>query len=123
VNPKAKAGRRGRRLVEADDFLNLGGNSRRLKEHEMFSRMYYKEKVQPIVNAELERLEAEGIKMKRGKTLSIVKKKLREVYDLQSDDIKAQVCVKLEEHAKSLEALKSESQDENSDRTPAQYLQ
>jgi len=85
--------------------------------------MYYKEKVQPIVNAELERLEAEGIKTKRGKTLSIIKKKLREVYNIQSDDIKAQVLVELEEHAKSLEALKSESQDENSDRTPAQYLQ
>ena len=123
MNPKAKAGRRGRRSVEADDFLNLGGNSRRLKEYEMFSRMYYKEKVQPIVNAELERLEAEGIKTKRGKTLSIIKKKLREVYNIQSDDIKAQVLVELEEHAKSLEALKSESQDENSDRTPAQYLQ
>jgi hypothetical protein len=86
--------------------------------------MYYKEKVQPIVNAKLERLEAEGIKIKRGKTLGIVKKKLWEVYNIQSDDIKAQVLVELEEHAKALEALKNESQDDkNSDRTPAQYLQ
>ncbi|PPQ86508.1 hypothetical protein CVT26_008391, partial [Gymnopilus dilepis] len=122
VNSKAKAGRRGRRSVGLDDFQNLGGNSRRLKDYEMFSRLYYAEKVKPVVKEELVRLSAEGEKLSRGQTLSLIKVKLREVYRNQSEEVKNEVRVKQEEYAKTLGDLKDQDPDDVSNRSATQYL-
>lgn len=82
----------------------------------MFSRMYYKEKVQPIVQDELQRLEASGHGVKKDELINYVKNRTKEIYNVQPDEIKAEVQAAIEEHARSLQ-----SPDDDSEPTAEQY--
>ena len=83
----------------------------------MFSWIYYKEKVQPIIQDELQCLEASGNGIKKDELINYVKGRTKEIYDTQPDDIKAEVQAAIEEHTQSLE-----SPDDDSERTPEQYV-
>lgn len=103
--------------MDLEDIFDLGnGGARRLKENEMFSRMYYKEKVQPIIQDELQHLEASGNGVQKDDLINYVKSRTKEIYDAQSDDIKAEIHAAIEEHARSLEPP-----DDDAERTPEQY--
>jgi hypothetical protein len=101
-----------------EDIFDLGGSGgRRLKEIEMFSRMYYKDKVQPTVQDELQRLEASGNAVKKDELINYVKRRTKEIYNSQPSDIQAEVREAIEEHARSLE----HPNDDDSEPTPDQY--
>lgn len=82
----------------------------------MFSRMFYKEKVQPIIQDELQRLEASGNAVKKDELINYLKSRTKKIYDAQPDEVKAEVQAAIDEQAQSLE-----SPDDNSEPTPEQY--
>lgn len=85
--------------------------------------MHYKERVQPIVRERLEIIKeiakAEGSTISHKDVLEVVKSATRYVYDDESDEVKAEVAVRIKE---TEEARTSAIQDQDKrTRTPQQY--
>ena len=86
-----------------------------MKDYEMYSKLYYDEKIKPIV----EEVEDElgSMDLSKREKLNLRKRIARDLYDGEDDDVKELVIAKLKERAKVMEDQKN-----NLDRTPAQYL-
>ena len=113
MNPRATAGGRRGRLADVEPFEE---RTRQLKDYEMYSKMYYEEKIKPIVE-EVEN-ELGSMELSKGEKLNLRKRIARDLYDGEDDDVKELVIAKLKERAKVMEDKK----DDDVDRTPVQYL-
>ena len=112
VNPRATTGGRRGRLADLEPF---GERTRQLKDYEMYSKLYYDEKIRPVVEEVEDGLE--NMELSKGEKLNLRKRIARDLYDGEDDDVKAVVVAKLKERAEVMEDKKSDL-----DRTPAQYL-
>ena len=81
----------------------------------MYSKLYYDEKIRPVVEEVEDGLE--NMELSKGEKLNLHKRIARDLYDGEDDDVKAVVVAKLKERAEVMEDKKSDL-----DRTPAQYL-
>jgi hypothetical protein len=112
VNPRATSGGRRGRLTDIEPFEE---RTRQLKDYEMYSKLFYDEKIKLTV----EEVEKEiGGDMTKGEKLNLRKRITRDLYEVEDDDVKALVIAKLKERAKAMEDQKSN----DVDRTPEQYL-
>lgn len=82
----------------------------------MYSKLYYDEKIKPIVD-EVEN-ELGSVELSKGEKLNLRKRIARDLYDGEDEDVKDLVIAKLKERAKVMEDQK----DDDVDRTPVQYL-
>jgi hypothetical protein len=82
----------------------------------MYSKLYYDEKIKPIVE-EVEN-ELGSMEMSKGEKLNLRKRIARDLYDGEDEDVKELVIAKLKERVKVMEDQK----DDDVDRTPVQYL-
>ena len=105
-------GRRGR-LAEVEE------RTRQLKDYEMYSKLYYDEKIKPFVE-EVEN-ELGSMELSKGEKLNLRKRIARDLYDGEDEDVKELVIAKLKERAKVTEDQKDELDDVDR-RTPVQYL-
>ena len=116
MNPRATTG--GRRGRLSDVLEPSEDRTRQLKDYEMYSRMYYDEKIKPIVE-EVEK-ELGNMELSKGEKLNLRKRIARDLYDGEDEDVKALVTAKVKERAK---VTVTDQEDENDvDRTPVQYL-
>ena len=109
MNPRASTG--GRRGRLANPFEE---RTRQLKDYEMYSKLYYDEKIKPIVEEVEEELGS--MELSKGEKLNLRKRIARDLYEGEDEDVKKVVIAKLKEKAKAMEDQK------NDDRTPEQYL-
>ena len=82
----------------------------------MYSKLYYDEKIKPIVE-EVEN-ELGSMELSKGEKLNLRKRVARDLYDGEDDDVKELVIAKLKERAKVMD----DQNDDDVDRTPVQYL-
>ena len=113
MNPRASTGGRRGRLADVEPFEE---RTRQLKDYEMYSKLYYEEKIKPIVE-EVEN-ELGSMELSKGEKLNLHKRIARDLYDEEDEDVKELVIAKLKERAKVIEDQK----DDDVDRTPVQYL-
>ena len=113
MNPRASTGGRRSRLADVEPFEE---RTRQLKDYEMYSKLYYEEKIKPIVE-EVEN-ELGSMELSKGEKLNLRKRIARDLYDGEDEDVKELVIAKLKERAKVIEDQK----DDDVDRTPVQYL-
>ena len=113
MNPRASTGGRRGRLADVEPFEE---RTRQLKDYEMYSKLYYEEKIKPIVE-EVEN-ELGSMELSKGEKLNLRKRIARDLYDGEDEDVKELVIAKLKERAKVIEDQK----DDDVDRTPVQYL-
>jgi hypothetical protein len=106
-------GRRGR-LADLEPFEE---RTRQLKDYEMYSKLYYDEKIKPLVE-EVESELAGSMELSKGEKLNLRKRIARDLYEGEDEDVKVLVIAKLKERAKVLENQKND----DVDRTPEQYL-
>ena len=104
-------GRRGRLA----DLELLEECTRQLKDYEMYSKLYYDEKIKPLVEEVEEELGS--MELSKGEKLNLRKRIAKDLYEGEDEDVKELVIAKLKERAKVMEDKKSEV-----DRTPLQYL-
>jgi hypothetical protein len=112
VNPRASTGGRRGRLTDVEPFEE---RSRQLKDYEMYSKLYYEEKIKLFVE-EVEK-ELGSIELSKGEKLNLRKRVARDLYEGEDEDVKELVIAKLKERAKVME-----DQKDDVDRTPVQYL-
>ena len=86
-----------------------------LKPYEMYAKIYYGEKIRPLVN---EALNSDEV-ITAGRRLQLVNEISRDLYDNESSAIKQEILQKIEDSKKSL----GDHEDESETRTPDQYLQ
>lgn len=110
VNPRASAGGRRGRLEPFEE------RTRQLKDYEMYSKLYYDEKIKPLVE-EVEN-ELGSVELSKGEKLNLRKRIARDLYEGEDEDVKELVIAKLKERAKVMEDQKND----DVDRTPAQFL-
>ena len=112
MNPRATTGGRRGRLADLEPFEE---RTCQLKDYEMYSKLYYDEKIKPIV----EEVEDElgSMDLSKGEKLNLRKRIARDLYDGEDDDVKELVIAKLKKRAKVMGDQKNDL-----DRTPAQYL-
>ena len=113
MNPRASTGGRRGRLADVEPFEE---RTHQLKDYEMYSKLYYEEKIKPIVE-EVEN-ELGSMELSKGEKLNLRKRIARDLYDGEDEDVKELVIAKLKERAKVIEDQK----DDDVDRTPVQYL-
>ena len=113
MNPRASTGGRRGRLADVEPFEE---RTCQLKDYEMYSKLYYEEKIKPIVE-EVEN-ELGSMELSKGEKLNLRKRIARDLYDGEDEDVKELVIAKLKERAKVIEDQK----DDDVDRTPVQYL-
>ena len=68
----------------------------------MCSRLYYAEKFRHLVEAALTVLETSGGTLDKKARFNFVKKRTKEIYEAQPEDIKAEVRQEIEKHAAAL---------------------
>lgn len=112
VNPRATTGGRRGRLADLELFEE---RTRQLKDYEMYSKLYYDEKIKPLVEEVEEELGS--MELSKGEKLNLRKRIAKDLYEGEDEDVKELVIAKLKERAKVMEDKKSEV-----DRTPLQYL-
>ena len=95
MNPQASTGGRRSRLADIEQFEE---RTRQLKDYEMYSKLYYDEKISPIVK-EVEN-ELGSMELLKGKKLNLRKRIARDLYDGEDDVVKELVIAKLKERAK-----------------------
>ena len=88
-----------------------------MKDYEMYSKLYYDEKIKPLVE-EVEN-ELGSMELSKGEKLNLCKRIARDLYEGEDEDVKELVIAKLKERAKVMEDQKD---DDDVDRTPVQYL-
>ena len=110
MNPRASAGGRRGRLEPFEE------RTRQLKDYEMYSKLYYDEKIKPLVE-EVEN-ELGSVELSKGEKLNLRKRIARDLYEGEDEDVKELVIAKLKERAKVMEDQKND----DVDRTPAQFL-
>ena len=81
----------------------------------MYSKLYYDEKIKPLVEEVEEELGS--MELSKGEKLNLRKRIAKDLYEGEDEDVKELVIAKLKERAKVMEDKKSEV-----DRTPLQYL-
>jgi hypothetical protein len=113
VNPRASTGGRRGRLAELEPFEE---RSRQLKDYEMYSKLFYDEKIKSIVE-EVEN-ELGSMELSKGEKLNLRKRITRDLYEGEDEDVKELVMAKLKERAKVMEDQKND----DVDRTPEMYL-
>ena len=113
MNPRASTGGRRGRLTDLEPFEE---RTRQLKDYEMYSKMYYDEKIKPLVE-EVEKELDGSMELSKGEKLNLRKRIARDLYEGEDDDIKERVIAKLKERSKAME-----DQKDDVDRTPVQYL-
>ena len=101
------------RLANVEPFEEC---THQLKDYEMYSKMYYEEKIKPIVEEVENKLRS--MELSKGEKLNLHKRIARDLYDGEDDDVKKLVIAKLKERAKVMEDKK----DDDVDHTPVQYL-
>lgn len=111
MNPRASTGGRRGRLADIEPFEE---RTRQLKDYEMYSKLYYDEKIKPLV----EEVEEELFELSKGEKLNLRKRIARDLYEGEDEDVKELVTAKLKERAKAMEDQKND----DIDRTPEQYL-
>lgn len=100
-------------------FATAGVKSRRrLQDVEIYSKLYYTDRIQPVVAERLKALKSIGAQVNAADRLDIVKKITRDLFEDESDDIKMEVATRVAEAQKM--AL-SEEQEEEAVRTAQQY--
>ena len=87
-----------------------------LKEYEMYSKLFYDEKIKLIVE-EVEN-KFGSMDLSKGEKPILCKKITRDLYEGENDDVEKFVIAKLMERAKEMEDQKSD----DVDCTPVQYL-
>ncbi|OBZ77741.1 hypothetical protein A0H81_02193 [Grifola frondosa] len=111
---KVRASAAGTTLLHAMSATAKASRTRHPQAVELYSKKYYRERIQPHVKEEM--LLA-GRRLTKAEILDIVKRCTRVVYDQESDDVKAEI-------AAELESMKTEPvEPESSTRTPKQYQQ
>jgi predicted metal-binding transcription factor (methanogenesis marker protein 9) len=113
VNPRASTGGRRGRLADLDQFEE---RTRQLKDYEMYSKLYYDEKIKRLVEEVEEELGS--IELSKGEKLNLRKRIAKDLYEGEDEDVKVLVNAKLKERAKVIEDQKNDG----IDRTPEQYL-
>lgn len=113
VNPRASTGGRRGRISDLEPFEE---RTRQLKDYEMYSKLFYDEKIKSIVE-EVEN-ELGSMELSKGEKLNLRKRITRDLYEGEDDDVKELVAAKLKERAKVMEDQKND----DVDRTPEQYL-
>ena len=113
MNPRASTGGRRGRLTDVEPFEE---RTRQLKDYEMYSKLFYEERIKSIV--EKVEIELGSMELSKGEKLNLRKRITRDLYEGEDDDVKELVIAKLKERAKAMEDQK------NGDivRTPKQYL-
>ena len=113
MNPRATTGGRRGRLVDLEPYEE---RTRQLKDYEMYSKMYYDEKIKPLVDEVEEELGS--MELSKGEKLSLRKRIARDLYEGEDDEVKELVTAKFKEREKAIEDQKND----DVDRTPVQYL-
>jgi hypothetical protein len=112
VNPRASTGGRRGRLEPFEE------RTRQLKDYEMYSKLYYDEKIKPLVEEVENELRDGSMELSKGEKLNLRKRIARDLYEGEDEDVKELVIAKLKERAKVMEDQKND----DVDRTPVQYL-
>ena len=81
----------------------------------MYSKLYYDEKIKPLVEEVEEELRS--MELSKGEKLNLRKRIAKDLYKGEDEDIKELVNAKLKERAKVMEDQKNNE----TDRTPEQY--
>ena len=82
----------------------------------MYSKLYYDEKIKPLVEEVEEELGS--MELSKGEKLNLRKRIAKDLYEGEDEDVKELVNAKLKERAKVMEDQKNNE----TDRTPEQYL-
>jgi hypothetical protein len=91
----------------------IDGKARQLKGQEMYSKLYYSTKIQPVVE---ETLKEKG-KLPKGEKLNIIKQITKELYLAESEEVKSEVQEKIDERAREAKTAECAAE-----RTADQYL-
>lgn len=91
---------------------------RLLNSTEIYSKLHYAERIQPAVAERLKTLASSNVSVSAAERLEIIKKITRDLYDDESEEIKREVSVKMEEFRK---ASLAEPTEEETVRTPQDY--
>lgn len=110
MNPRASTGGRRGKLEVFEE------RTRQLKDYEMYSKLYYDEKIKPLVEEVEEELGS--MELSKGEKLNLRKRIAKDLYEGEDEDVKELVNAKLKERAKVMEDQKNNE----TDRTPEQYL-
>ena len=84
---------------------------RRLQDTEIYSRLYYNDRILPVV---CERLKS--IKDHKGPIIQIIREVTKDLWSNENPDIRVEVATKMEE-----QVLEQENGEEDAQRTPQQY--
>jgi hypothetical protein len=84
---------------------------RRLQDTEIYSKLYYKDRILPVVRERLE-----SIKDHKGPIIQIIREVTKDLWSNENPDIRAEVATKMEE-----QVLEQENGEEDAQRTPQQY--
>lgn len=80
--------------VPSSGLIGFGGgkSSRRVAQvTELYIKRYYKEKIKPVVDVEMSKLE-----VKKGKSIQVIRRVVQELFDRESEDIKAAMLCEAE---------------------------
>lgn len=108
-------GKRGR-LALSTAMSDGKARDRQLQGQEMYSKLYYSTKIQPVVEETLKEKLQKGM-LPRGEKLNIIKQITREMYLAESEDVKFEVQEKLDERSREAETAEC-----TAERTADQYL-
>jgi ABC-type uncharacterized transport system YnjBCD ATPase subunit len=107
---RANASVHGGQRARQKSAFQCSANPSQLKLYEMYSKMYYSERIQPKVQEELA---ACGVSKAQRAQIPVIQKVIKELYDQENDDIKQEVLKKIEENIPN--------PDSSAPRTPEQY--
>jgi hypothetical protein len=96
VNPAANTGRRARQKTP---FHTPGRDSRQLKKYEQYSKMYYTERILPRVQQEV----GDFGRLSKQERLPLIQRISRELFENETDEVKAAVEKKFNEIKSALE--------------------
>ena len=113
MNPQASTGGRRGRLADLEPFEE---RTRQLKDYEMYSKLFYDDKIKSIVE-EVEK-ELGSMELTKGEKLNMCKRITKDLYEAEDDDVKELVTAKLKERAKAM----ADQKIDDVDHTPKQYL-
>jgi hypothetical protein len=92
VNPRASTGGWRGRLADLEPFEE---RTRQLKDYEMYSKLFYDDKIKSIVE-EVEN-ELGSMELSKGEKLNLHKRITKDLYEAEDDDVKELVITKLKE--------------------------
>lgn len=112
ANPAANAGRRARQKPSFH-----GKDSRKLKNYELYSKLYYTTRIQPRLQEQIGGLD----NLSKKERLPFIQRITREAFESETDEMKAEIEAKLEELRSASEELEDGGSPESYQRLAPAY--